>query len=111
MVIARKGKGVPDRRSSSLSFAEPPPSTTLQDWVDRSLTEGLSLAKRTGAALLWATSMELRAGLPLRAFDSPIEDAFLFGGRDRVVMGVGVAKTFESERFEAEGQAEQADVP
>lgn len=48
--------------------------------------------------------MELRAGLPLRAFDSPIEDAFLFGGRDRVVMGVGVAKTFDPSASRRKGR-------
>jgi menaquinone-specific isochorismate synthase len=87
-----------------LSFAEPRPRSLLRDWVDLSLAEGLASAKGRGAPLLYSTSMKTRAGLPLRVFDSSVEDAFLFAGRDRVALGLGVAKTFDPNASSRQGR-------
>src|SRR5438445_4308668 len=86
---------MPGHRSSSLSFAEPHQALLLQGWIELALSEALSAAKSRDAPLLHVSTLKLRAGLPLCAFDSSIRDAFLFGHRDRVVVGVGAAKVLE----------------
>jgi len=73
-----------------LSFAEP-----LLDWVDRSLAEGLSEARSRGAQVLHVSTRKLDWELPLGVFDSSVEDVHFFGGAGRVVLGVGVAESFE----------------
>ena len=77
-----------------MSFAEPR-KRWLQDWVDRSLSEGLSDARSRGAQLLHVSTKKLDWEVPLGVFDSSVEDVHFFGGRDKVVLGVGVAKAFE----------------
>jgi len=78
-----------------LSFAEPGQRSLLQDWVDGSLSEGLSEAQSRGARLLHVSTKTLDWELPLGVFDSSIEDVHFFGGRDRAVLGIGVAKALE----------------
>jgi menaquinone-specific isochorismate synthase len=85
----------PQRSASSLSLAEPRQVSRLQDWVDGSLSEALSEARRRGAAVFHVSTRSVDPGLPLGVFDSSIEDAHFFGGSDTSVLGVGVAKTVE----------------
>jgi menaquinone-specific isochorismate synthase len=80
------------RNASSLSFAEPRHRSLLEDWVDRSLSEGLSAARDRDGPVLHVSAEKVDWELPLGAFDSSVGDAFFFGGRDRVVVGVGVSK-------------------
>jgi menaquinone-specific isochorismate synthase len=83
------------RSASSLSFAEPRRPPLLQDWVDRSLSEGLSAARDRAGPVLHVSAKKVDWELPLGAFDSSVTDAFFFGGRNRVVVGVGVSKVLE----------------
>jgi menaquinone-specific isochorismate synthase len=63
--------------------------------VDRSLAEGISEARSRGARVLHVSIRKLDWELPLGAFDSSVEDAHYFGGAERAVLGVGVAKSFD----------------
>lgn len=87
---------MPSRRiASTLSLEEPRQRSALQDWVDRSLAEGLSDARNKGAATLHVASRRVDWPLPLEVFDSPVQDVHFFGGPERAVLGVGVARAFE----------------
>jgi menaquinone-specific isochorismate synthase len=87
---------MPSRRAAStLSLEEPRQRSALQDWVDRALAEGLSDARRMGEATLHVVSRRVDWPLPLGVFDSPVQDVHFFGGPERAVLGVGVAKAFE----------------
>lgn len=77
-----------------MSFAEPRQHSVLQDWVDRSLDEGLSEARSRGAAMLHVHTRKVNWELPLGVFDSSLDDAQFFGGPERAVLGVGTAKAF-----------------
>jgi menaquinone-specific isochorismate synthase len=85
----------PHRSASSLSFAELRQRSVLQDWADRSLAEGLSEARSRGAAVLHVSTKKIDWDLPLSVFDSSVEDVQFFGGPERAVLGVGVAKALE----------------
>jgi len=85
----------PYRNSSSLSLAEPSLRTPLKEWVDRSLSDALSMARRESSPVLHVSGRRVEWELPLRAFDSSIEDANLMVGRDGAVMGVGAAMLME----------------
>lgn len=86
---------MPARRSfSSLSFAEPG-QRPLQGWVDRSIAESLSEARRRGARLFHVRTTRVDWGLPLGVFESSVSDVHFFGGRDHAILGVGVAKVLE----------------
>ena len=78
-----------------MSFAEPRQRSILLDWVDRSLAEGLSEARSSGAVVLHVSTRRVDWELPLDVFDSSLEDAQFFGGPERAVLGVGTAKAFE----------------
>ena len=78
-----------------MSFAEPRQRSVLQDWVDRSLAEGLSEARSRGAAVLHVSTRKVDWELPLGVFDSSLEDVQFFGGPERAVLGVGAAKAFD----------------
>jgi isochorismate synthase len=87
---------MPSRRiASTLSLEEPRQRSALQDWVDRSLAEGLSDARRNGGATLHVASRRVDWPLPMGVFDSHVQDVHFFGGPERAVLGVGVAKAFE----------------
>jgi menaquinone-specific isochorismate synthase len=87
---------MPSRRiASTVSLEDPRQRSALQDWVDRSIAEGLSDARRKGEATLHVASRRVDWQLPLRVFDSPVRDVHFFGGPERAVLGVGVAKAFE----------------
>jgi menaquinone-specific isochorismate synthase len=78
-----------------LSLAEPPQRSLLQDWVDRSVSEGVAEAMNKREPVLHVSTRKLDEALPLGVFDTTIEDVHFFGGRDRVVLGVGAARAFE----------------
>jgi len=78
-----------------LSFAEPRQRSVLHDWVDRSLADGLSEAMSRGAGVLHVSTKKVDWELPLRVFDSSIEDVHFFASPGKVVLGVGAAKAFE----------------
>jgi len=87
---------MPARRiASTLSLEAPRQRSALQDWVDRSLDEGLSDARRRGKTTLHVTSRRVDWPLPFGVFDSRIRDVHFFGGPGRAVLGVGIAKAFE----------------
>jgi isochorismate synthase len=86
----------PYRTASSLSIAEPRQPSSLQDWVDRSLSDALSEARRRGAPILHVSSRGIEMELPLGAFDSSVEDVNFFGGRGGAVLGVGAAEAMET---------------
>jgi len=83
------------QRSAPLSFAEPRLRAPLREWVDRSLADGLSQAKREGKAFLYVSTKRLEEELPLGVFDSCVADVQFFGSPCRAVLGVGVARSFE----------------
>jgi isochorismate synthase len=85
----------PYRSAPSLSFAEPRQRQPIQAWLDRSISEGLSDARSKGARVLHVSTRKLDWELPLAPFDSSVEDVHFFGTRDRVVLGIGVAKVIE----------------
>jgi isochorismate synthase len=72
-----------------------PGQPTLQEWVDSTLEEAISTARSKGTRVFHFGSRRLDPELPLGMFDSPVEDVFLFGSKDRVVIGIGVAKVLE----------------
>lgn len=85
----------PFRSASSLSFAEPNHEQILQDWVDRSVSEGISKARSDGAPTLYVSTKKLDWDLDLGAFESSVGDVHFFGSRDMVLLGLGVARAFE----------------
>jgi menaquinone-specific isochorismate synthase len=85
----------PYRTAPSLSLAEPRQRPSIQDWVDRSLSDALSEARRRGAPVLYVSRRRLEMGLPLGAFDSSVEDVNFFGARDGAVLGLGAAEAME----------------
>ena len=77
-----------------MSLAEPR-QRSIQEWVDRSLSQGLSQARSLGEQVLHVSTKKLDWELPLWVFDSSVEDVHFFGGGGRAVLGVGVAEDFE----------------
>jgi isochorismate synthase len=82
------------RGSSSLSLVEPG-QPSLQEWVDRSLSEAISEARSRGAQVFHVSNLRIDSELSVGVFDSPVEDAFLFGDQSRVMIGVGAVKVLE----------------
>jgi isochorismate synthase len=78
-----------------LSLAEPRPRSILGDWVDRSILDGLSEARSKGTPILQVSARTLDLGLPFGVLDSSVEDVHFFAGRDKAVLGLGVARAFE----------------
>lgn len=67
----------------------------MEDWVDVSVAEAVSEARRTEKSFLHVDARVVDAELPLHVFDSSVSEVHFFAGRERTALGLGVARVLE----------------
>jgi menaquinone-specific isochorismate synthase len=70
--------------------------SSLQEWVDSSIAEGVSNARQSGHTIIHVSKRSVDLPLPLAAFDShSVDDIQLVAGKDWSFFGMGIAKVVE----------------
>ena len=84
---------MPRPRIAYLSLAGS--DSSLVEWVDSSIAEGVSNARQSGQTIFHVAKRRVGMPPPLGAFDSSLEDIQFVAGKGWSFLGMGVAKVVE----------------
>jgi len=70
--------------------------SSLDDWAEATVSEALNEASHLRAPVLHVAQEKVDWKLPLAVLDSPVQDAYFFCAGGKAILGMGVAKAFET---------------